>query len=273
MADGNAPKRVLLRKVLYRIDFQFITERMQENVYSYILEKYGEYFVNRGCEVTNSYDIEISAPEAPRMNPRPQNIYFLQKPKGKTGDGRNIRIGKTFVFFDIDLAIESENLPYYEWFSDIVKRLSEEKAFMPMRIGLRKYNTFFVETTKLEKALSLFAVPYFSVIEQDGLMLDNFHNVQRYNLENYSLNFTRDFSTGILSNATMRDQSVHQISFDFDLFSNENSEIEDFCAKAEEKLKEMNDRIYLVFSKFVAQEVCTKLNEGEMLEEYAVIPY
>lgn len=30
MADGCAPKRVFLRKVLYRIDFQFITEQKQE---------------------------------------------------------------------------------------------------------------------------------------------------------------------------------------------------------------------------------------------------
>lgn len=60
MADGNTSKRVFLRKVLYRIDFQFITEQKQEDIYSYIAEKYGDYFSDRGCEQGNAVDIEIN---------------------------------------------------------------------------------------------------------------------------------------------------------------------------------------------------------------------
>ena len=32
MADGNSPNRLFLKKILYRIDFQFITEKIQEEV-------------------------------------------------------------------------------------------------------------------------------------------------------------------------------------------------------------------------------------------------
>lgn len=50
MPDGNAPKRIFLRKILYRIDFQLITEKMQEDLFQYAAEKYSQYFSNQGSE-------------------------------------------------------------------------------------------------------------------------------------------------------------------------------------------------------------------------------
>ena len=125
MADACTPKRVFLRKVLYRIDFQFITEQKQEEIYSFIAEKYGDFFPDRGREQNNTVDIEINAnsPEFPTFNSRPQTVYYLVHPKNETQDGRTIKIGRTFVFLDIDLGIDSEHLPYYTWYGKAGKSL------------------------------------------------------------------------------------------------------------------------------------------------------
>ena len=44
MADGNALQRAFLRKILYRIDFQLITEKIQEELFQYVAEKYSPFF-------------------------------------------------------------------------------------------------------------------------------------------------------------------------------------------------------------------------------------
>ena len=79
MADGNAPKRIFLRKILYRIDFQLITEKMQEDLFQYAAEKYSQYFSNQGSEQENSVDIEINplSPGIPKMNTRLKMSLFL----------------------------------------------------------------------------------------------------------------------------------------------------------------------------------------------------
>ena len=89
MADGNAINRIFLRKILYRIDFQLITEKLQEDLFQYVAENYSEYFSEQGNEQTNSVNIEInpSYPSPPQMNMRPQNIFVLTQQKDNNHDG------------------------------------------------------------------------------------------------------------------------------------------------------------------------------------------
>lgn len=275
MADGCAPKRVFLRKVLYRIDFQFITEQKQEEIYSYIAEKFSSYFPDRGCEQTNALDIELNAnsSEFPTFNSRPQTVYYLVHPKNETQDGRTIKIGKTFVFLDIDLGIVSEHLPYYTWFSDIVNYLKELKLFSPTRIGLRKFNSFYILNKNIEDMKTIFAMPFFENIEISQFTLDHFNNVQVYVGADYSMNFSRSFSTGLLRNEHIDNEVAHQINFDFDLFSDKEEILNNFCKDAKQGLEDMNHRIYDAFETFVAHDICEKINSGDLLTEYGVIPF
>ena len=60
MADGNAPNRLFLRKVLYRIDFQLITAKMQEDLFEFVGQNYGDFFSSQGQEMENAIGIEIN---------------------------------------------------------------------------------------------------------------------------------------------------------------------------------------------------------------------
>lgn len=273
MADGNAPKRVFLRKVLYRMDFQFITEQVQEEIYSYIADKYGDYFSDLGCEQGHAVDIEIdpNLQGLSRFNSKPQSVYYLVCPKGAEKDGRTIKIGKTFIFLDIDLGIVSENLPYYTWFADIINYLKTKRLFRPTRIGLRKFNAFFILKNDVDNLNSIFSIPFFEKIEETSFEIDRFNSVQLYNSHDYSLNFTKEISTGLLNNSVIKDEVAHRISFDFDMFSDKQEVLNKFCANAQQGLEEMNGRIYKFFQKFVTDDVCEKINRGDLLEEYKVI--
>ena len=270
MADGNAPKRIFLRKILYRIDFQFIPEKRQEDIYSFIAEKYGKFFSDRGCEQGNAVDIEINTNslETPKLNSRLQTVYYLINPKGEKGDGRTIKIGKTFIFFDIDLGIESEKLPYYTWFSEIVKYLNTMDLFNPTRIGLRKFNTFYILDEDIHQLEYIFKLPFFEMIKDEEFTLDQFDNGATY-----SMNFSKGYSTGILNNSEIENKMAHQITFDFDLFSDKLQEIESFCKDAKQGLENMNEKIYNFFKKVIQDDICEKINSGDLLKEYGIIPF
>lgn len=275
MADGNAPKRVFLRKVLYRMDFQFITEKLQEDIYSFIAEKYGEYFTDRGYEQENTVDIEINtnSPDIPKFNARPQTVYYLVHPKVDGGDGRTIKIGKTFVFLDIDLGVESERISYYAWFANIIDFLNEKNLFKPVRVGLRKFNTFYILHQNIDKMSEIFSVPFYECVDETLFELDHFNNIQVYSGADYSLNFGRGYNTGFLNNEEFNNEKAHQITFDFDLFSDKQEQLDDFCKNAEKSLEEMNHKIYCFFKKIVSEKICEKLNAGELLNEYGIIPF
>lgn len=277
MADGNAPKRIFLRKVLYRLDFQFITEQKQEAIYSYIVEKYGEYFDNHGCEQENAFDVEIN-PELPstsKFSTRTQNVYFMSKNKGECGDGRTIKIGRTFIFFDIDLAIENEQLPYYAWFADIVIFISQtlKKMFKPIRMGLRKFNHFYILDKNIGVLDSIFKGKFIDGVTTENFELDRFENQQVYTGKDYSINYIRNYSTGLLNNNECTNELAHLVNFDFDVFADRNDVLFEFCKDANNGLQKMNSFIYELFTAIIEEEVVNRINKGDMLREYNIIPF
>ena len=94
-----------------------------------------------------------------------------------------------------------------------------------------------------------------------------------YESEDFSLNFSRGYSTGNLSNAKIKNKLAHLITFDFDLYSVEGSVLEQFTKEPENGLMDMNKRIYNFFTDVVSEDVVTRIKNGESLEEYGVIPY
>lgn len=261
MADGNAPKRIFIRKVLYRLDYQFITEKVQENIYQYISDQYGRYFDHNGCEKENAIDIEI--------NTRIQDVFYFTKAKKEKSDGR------TFLYFDIDLGIDNEQLPYYQWFENIIIELYKESKnmFRPMRIGLKKFNRFYVLDENLNAIKNIFQQPFVNNIDVTGFELDNFENQQMYTAEEYSINFIRYFSTGILSNDVYTNENAHLVGFDFDVFSDDKTVLEAFCKNVAVGLDTMNSIIYSFFTKVIRPEVVDRINNGDLLEDDGIIAF
>ena len=275
MADGNAPKRIFLRKILYRIDFQLITEKMQEELYQYIAEKYNAFFSNQGSEQENAADIEINplVSSLPKMNTRMQNVFVLTQFKGENNDGRTIKIGKTFIFLELDLNITSMNISYYEWFSDIVSHIKNNSMFKLTRIGLRKFNLFYILDCDKKQLEEIFQTPFFSEVNTDTFGLNQVNTVQVYNADNYTLNFSREYTSGNLSTASFTDQPAHLIAFDFDLYSTDPATLNQFLQNTQECLTSMNDHIYQFFSHVVNDNIIEKINNGDLLDEFKVIPF
>ena len=259
MADGNALQRAFLRKILYRIDFQLITEKIQEELFQYVAEKYSPFFSNQGNELENSVDIEI--------NPLSSNI-----PKKKGEDGRTIKIGKTFILLELDLDIVSHNISYYEWFSDIIAHIKENAMFRAVRIALRKFNLFYILDEHKQYLNDIFQISFLKETNVDKFELEQMNEVQVYNISKYKLNFSREYSTGILNNNNnINNKLAHLIAFDFDLYSTQSDIINQFIESPKEGLIEMNENIYKFFTSIIKDDIITKINKGELLEQFKII--
>ena len=273
MADGNALQRAFLRKILYRIDFQLITEKIQEELFQYVAEKYSPFFSNQRNELENSVDIEINplSSNIPKMNTRRQNVFVLTHPKKKGEDGRTIKIGKTFILLELDLDIVSHNISYYEWFSDIIAHIKENAMFRAVRIALRKFNLFYILDEHKQYLNDIFQISFLKETNVDKFELEQMNEVQVYNISKYKLNFSREYSTGILNNNNINNKLAHLIAFDFDLYSTQSDIINQFIESPKEGLIEMNENIYKFFTSIIKDDIITKINKGELLEQFKII--
>lgn len=277
MADGNAPKRVFLRKVLYRIDFQLITEKMQEDLFEFVGQRFGDFFPSHNQEMENSIGIEINPNqiEQSRLNQKAQPVFVFSSPQDPDKDGRQLKIGRTFLFLELTLALQSMKIPYYEWMSAIVNQLFENRMFRLSRIGLRKFNSFFLLDEHKDVLNDLFTIQYLSQTDSEGFNLDSFQEMQVYNNLPYTLNFQKNYSSGNLNNARLRieNQPAHLIAFDFDLFTTDLDELNEFAQDAKKGLEKMNSLIYAFFNKTLKPDIVERINTGDLLEDHHIIPF
>ncbi len=277
MADGNAPKRVFLRKVLYRIDFQLITEKMQEDLFAFVGQKFGEYFPSHVQEMEAPIEMGLNPNpmEQSKLTPKSQPVFTFSCPYTPECDGRQLKIGRTFLFLELTLTLESMKIPYYEWMSEIVAHLCKGPMFRLSRIGLRKFNSFFVLDVHKDVMNDLFSVPYLSQIDSNGFNLDSFQEMQVYNILPYTLNFHKTYSTGNLNNENLKikNQLAHLVAFDFDLFTTDLDELSEFAKDAKTGLEKMNRSIYNFFIQVLNKKIVERINAGDLLEDYHIIPF
>lgn len=277
MADGNAPVRVLLRKILYRIDFQLITEKMQEELFEFVAQEFSEFFSYQQQELENAIGIEINANqiEQSRINHKAQPVFVISQPQTSECDGRQLKIGRTFLILEVSLNLKTMGISYYEWVSKIVERLNQKPMFRLSRIGLRKFNTFYVLDAHREVLDQIFLINYLSETKHNDFSIDSFENMQVYNNMPYTMNFLRTYSSGNLKNEhlNIQDEPAHMIAFDFDLFTTDLDEMSEFLVDAKTGLEKMNNLIYSFFKSVVQEEILEKINQGDLLEDYHIIPF
>ena len=277
MADGNAPKRVFLRKVLYRIDFQLITEKMQEDLFEFVGQQFGEFFSSHDQEMENSIGIEINPNqiEQSRLNQKAQPVFVFSCPQTPDCDGRQLKIGRTFLFLELTLTLQSMKIPYYEWMSAIVNHLFENRMFRLSRIGLRKFNSFFLLDEHKDVVNDLFTIQYLSQTDSEGFDLDSFQEMQIYNNLPYTLQFQKNYSSGNLNNESLDIVNclAHLIAFDFDLFTTDLDELNEFAKDAKIGLEKMNRLIYEFFIKTLKPDIVERINTGDLLKDYHIIPF
>lgn len=98
-------------------------------------------------------------------------------------------------------------------------------------------------------------MPFFTNADVDAFELSQTNTAQVYNTENYTLNFSREYSTGNLSNASIDNKLAHLIAFDFDLYSTEQSTLDEFIQNSKNGLIKMNDKIYQFFTHVVNDDI------------------
>lgn len=277
MAESKSLKRYLLKKVLYRIDFQLITEKMQEEMFAFIGQEYGQYFADQYQEMENAIGIEINPNqvERSRLNQKAQPVYVFSQQHTEGCDGRVLKIGKTFLFLQVELNIEPMQIPYYEWMAHIVNKWQENPMFRLSRIGLRKYNSFYILDENKDKLAEMFNVDYLSQVDSSDFQLGSFEHMQTYSHEPYTMNFHRSYSTGNLSNPTYKidNKIAHLVSFDFDLATDDLDEMASFAKDAKKGLEIMNKWIYDFFVNTMKKEVIEKIADETLLESYHIIPF
>lgn len=275
MADGNAPTRVLLRKILYRIDFQLITEKMQEELFEFVAQEFGDFFSYHQQELENSIGIEINERqiEQSKINHKAQPVFVFTQPQTPECDGRQLKIGRTFLLLEVSLNLKTMGISYYEWVSKIIEKLNERPMFRLSRVGLRKFNSFFVVDSHKEALNDIFEIDYLSEVKHESFSIDSFENRQVYTNAPYTLLLSRVYSSGNLKNEQLgiQDEPAHMIAFDFDLFTTDLDEMSAFIADAKVGLDKMNSLIYDFFKSVVRKEIIEKINQGDLLEDYHVI--
>lgn len=277
MADGNSPNRLFLKKILYRIDFQFITEKIQEEVYSFITETYGDAFIEQSQELANEIDVEIDATslDHPRFNRKSQPIFIFRQPKTDDCDGRILKLGRTFCFLELDLRQSTMGIQYFDWIAEIINKLKTYSIFKLTRVGLRKFNNFFILDKDKDRLNDIFSIDYLSVANCAGFELDNFSHTQVYTYEDYQLRFSRNYSSGNLSNAArnIENELGHMVSFDFDLHTASDEMLIELSVDASKVLQDMNATVCNFFNSVINDNIVEKLNAGEDLSDYNVIPF
>lgn len=89
------------------------------------------------------------------------------------------------------------------------------------------------------------------------------------------MQFSRTYSSGNLKNELLniQDEPAHMIAFDFDLFTTDLDEMSEFVVNAKTGLEKMNNLIYDFFKSVIREDVVKKINQGDLLEDYYVIPF
>lgn len=214
MADGNAPKRVLLHKILYRIDFQLIAEKCKEKLFEYVSNEFGASFTNTQQEMLLPNTDEASADPSCQslIRQKAQPVIVFKHPQTPDCDGRTLKIGRTFLFLELLLNLNTMQIPYYEWIGKIVSNLQENPMFRLSRVGLRKFNSFYMLDRYIHSLKDLLSIAFLSDINNDDYKLDNTESTQIYSREKYALRFHKTCSSGILSNPSEKQKMNVRIS-------------------------------------------------------------
>ena len=219
--------------------------------------------------------LSLNQIEQSRLNQKAQPVFVFSCPQTPDCDGRQLKIGRTFLFLELTLTLQSMKIPYYEWMSAIVNHLFENRMFRLSRVGLRKFNSFFLLDEHKDVVNDLFTIQYLSQTDSEGFDLDSFQEMQVYNNLPYTLKFQKNYSSGNLNNESLGivNHPAHLIAFDFDLFTTDLDELNEFAKDAKIGLEKMNRLIYEFFIKTLKPDIVDRINTGDLLEDYHIIPF
>lgn len=266
-------QRLFLRRTLFRIDFQVITEKIQEDVFQYAVNKYRSLFSEQTNEQEHTMNIQINTlrPESSTTSSKLQNVFVLSERKTESCDGRVLKIGRTFIFLEINFNIKSMKIEYINVLQDVINYMKKqcEKMFRPTRIGLRKSNKFYLLDDYNNKLDSIFKKPFFYQVCSEQCNLKESNLVQSYEIEKYIMNYITRYSSGMLEISNTQ-KLAHLIEFDFDFTSIDKDIIYNIN---EETWDYMRERIYNFFKSVVRIDTVANLNERSALNEYGIIAF
>lgn len=211
--------------------------------------QFKDKFDNYNIETINSYDIQMNDVSIENSDiglvKLDDEFTHVFDAKASDGDKYILKFSRQFMYLDIYPSMNYKGTDiYYKLFAKVFGILKSVEYFNINRVGLRKFNNFFIEEDKVSKLKDIFSDDSFSLWIPENYKLRRKKTMTDVYVEEIlSLNFIKEISYGMFENG----KSVYLVAFDFDIYSNNESFLSEFTSTIESKLDEMNECAFEFF--------------------------
>lgn len=257
-----------LRRLVYRIDFQYIVPDKQVQIVDFILEAYGSYFdtIDRIIETQEESDKQ----EGKLKGFKEQVVFAFRKECvqnfeypgeiacGENLDGLLLKLANTYLYLEINLAYNAKHFDYNAMFAEILKKLRVVPMFRIVNFGYYVLSGFFIPFRRTGKLNKVFNRPYIYFFKHNKVIkdaiLDTVNAKQRYFLDGHNAYLGFKLNSGYFQSKAfkMKKILVYKIQTLFNIVIN-NSEEKDFFIEQPHdaliKMEEMVDRFYHIIYK------------------------
>lgn len=268
-------KRKLLKRVLFRVDFTAMTNLEVDRVLDSVKELKGNEFQRYNRETVSQYDLQMNDVSLEQneldIKKLEDSFSHIFERDYEDGDKFVLKISSQFMYLDIYPSLNYKGTHiYYELFSDILEILdSEIKFFNITRVGMRKFNNFFIDSKSILKLNSIFNSSSFSLWIPNGSDIRRKTMLDAYELNQFGVNFVKEVSYGYIGN----DKPVYLVAFDYDLFSTQPEYLEFFISNVKDELITMNNIVFGLFKETISPDFLENVlvNGHKDLTEYGIV--
>ena len=254
-----------LRRLVYRIDYQYIVPDKQAQIVDFILEAYGSYFDTIDRIIEKQEETDQKEGKKALKGFKEQIVFAFRKEcvqnfentvddaNEENLDGLLLKLANTYLYLEINLAYNAKHLDYNAMFVEILKKLRVVPMFRIVNFGYYVLSGFFIPFRKAGKLNKVFNRPYIYFFKQNKVIkdavLDTVNVKQRYFLDGHNVYIGIKLNSGYFQSRAfkMNKTIVHKVQTIFNVVIN-NREENDFLIErpyeALMKMEEMVDRFY-----------------------------
>lgn len=273
--EGKDIKRKLLKEVLFRVDYNLLTTKEIDSIIADIKTNYADNFESYNVETINGFDlrsndIAINNDEISNKNQEEKYNHVFSKAE-QDGDRYTVKISRQFMYLDINPSLNYKGTKkYYNLFSDLIKTISTNNRFFNIkRVGLRKFNNFFIKHDYIKELTNIFDGDMCSLWIPESYELKRKLITDSFQYNEIGLNFVREIRSGKYDN----EQEVYLVAFDYDIYSSDSEYLNVFIDDVVNKIEALNDKVFDVFKRTMDDEFIYKVlvNEEKTMEDYGIL--
>lgn len=271
--NRNDIKKNFLKRVLFRIDYTGLSNMELEIILNDIKINYENYFKDYNKEIINSYDIQMNDVTVKneelnlvKLGDKYTHVFSHRD----SCDRYTMRFSEQFMYLDIYPSTEYKgNDIYYGLFSRLYNTFNKIKFFNINRVGIRKFNNFFIEADRVEELKNIFSNDFFSLYIPNDYEISKKTMMDSFIKKNFNVNFIREISLGTIEN----EKKVYLVAFDLDIYSNDKLFLKNFKDNVETNLIKMNDIIFNFFIETMNENFINNVlvNQSKRFKDYGIV--